>query len=94
MSVEKCLLDLFEREKNCVTRINCSEDRIRVLEAEIERMKEAYSPSKWRDRDIEVTQRCIDCEVDAISQVRADLDNIRDEMREYLERTLKGRLKL
>ena len=92
--MKRCLLDLLEREKNCETLINRAEDRIALLEAEIEHMTEAYKPSELRDCDIAATQRRIDHEVDAIAQVRADLDNIRDEMQEYLERVLKRRVKL
>ncbi len=87
--MEHCLLDLLEREKNCVTRINRAEDRIAILEAEIERMKEADGPSDWRDRDITSTQSRIDREVDEAIWERVSLANTRAKMREYLEEVLK-----
>lgn len=87
--MERCLLDLLEREKNCVTRINRAEDRIAILEAEIERMKEADGPSDWRDRDITSTQSRIDREVDEAIWERVSLANTRAKMREYLEEVLK-----
>lgn len=87
--MEHCLLDLLEREKNCVTRINRTEDRIALLKAEIEHMKEAYGPSDWRDRDIASTQSRIDREVDEAAWVRESLADAREEMREYLKGMLK-----
>ena len=87
--MEHCLLDLLEREKNCVTRINRAEDRIAILKAEIERMKEADGPSDWRDRDITSTQSRIDREVDEAIWERVSLDNTRAKMREYLKEVLK-----
>lgn len=87
--MEGCLLDLLQREKDCVTRINRSEDRVAVLKAEIEHMKETYEPSKWRDRDIASTQSRIDREVDEATWAREILANVRDEMREYLKEVLK-----
>jgi len=87
--VEHCLLDLLEREKNCVTRINRAEDRIALLKAEIERLKEAYGPSDWRERDIASTQSRIDREVDEATWAGVSLADTRGEMREYLKEVLK-----
>ena len=86
--MEHCLLDLLEREKKCVTRINRAEDRIALLKAEIERAKETYDPSDWRDRYITSTQSQIDSEVDEATLERASLADTWDEMREYLKEVL------
>lgn len=87
--MERCLLDLLQQEKNCVARINRSEDRVAVLKAEIERLQEDYGPSEWRDRDIAATQRRIDKEEDEAALVMASLADTRNEMREYLAEVLK-----
>ena len=87
--MEHCLLDLLEQEKKCVTRINRAEDRIALLKAEIERVKETYDPSDWRDRYITSTQSQIDSEVDEATLERVSLADTWDEMREYLKEVLK-----
>ena len=82
--MERCLLDLIQREKDYATRINRSEDRIAVLKAEIEHTKEAYCTSEWRDRDIAAKQRWIAQEEDEIAWARSSLSDARNEMRDYL----------
>ena len=83
--MEKCLLDLLQQEKNCVIRINRSEDRVAVLKAEIECLQEAYGTSEWIDDSIAATQRRIAQEEDEEALARESLFDIRSEMREYLE---------
>lgn len=87
--MERCLLDLLQREKDYATRINRSEDRIAVLKAEIEHTKEACCPSEWRDRDIAATQRWIAQEEDEIAWARSSLSDARNEMRVYFEEVFK-----
>lgn len=87
--MERCLLDLLQREKYCVTRINRSEDRVAVLKAEIERLKETYEPSEWRDRDIAATQKRIAQEEDEAVWAKSSLADTRSEMRDYLMEVFK-----
>ena len=87
--MERCLLDLLQQEKNCVIRINRSEDRVAVLKAEIERLQEAYGPSEWRDENIAATQRWIAQEEYEAALAKESLADTRNEMREYLEEVFK-----
>lgn len=87
--MERCLLDLLQREKDYATRINRSEDRIALLKADIEDTKEAYSPSEWRDRDIAETQRWIAQEEDEVAWARSCLSAARNEMRVYFDEVFK-----
>lgn len=83
--MEKCLLDLLQQEKNCVTLINQSEDRVSILKDEIERVKKVYEPSETRDCDIAATQARIAQEENKAAQERSHLYDIRDEMRDYFK---------
>lgn len=82
--MERCLLDLLQREKDCVTRINRSENRVAALKIEIERLKDAFKSCEWRDHDIEKIQKQIVHAENVAVLAKSRLADTRSEMRDYL----------
>ena len=87
--MERCLLDLLQREKDCVTRVNRSENRVAALKIEIERLKDAFKSCEWRDHDIEKIQKQIVHVENVAVLEKSRLADTRSEMRVYFEEVLK-----
>ena len=90
--MEKCLFDLLESKKDCVRRINRSEDRIALLKSEIDHIKQACSLDEWMDRDVAALERQIAQEENDEVANKVCLSNIRREISEHLVEVLKWRL--
>lgn len=82
--MERCLLDLLQREKDYATRINRSENRVAALKIEIERLKDAFKSCEWRYHDIEKIQKQIVHAENVAVLAKSRLADTRSEMRDYL----------
>lgn len=82
--MERCLLDLLQQEKDCLTRINRSENRVAALKIEIEHLKDSFKSCEWRDHDIEKIQQQIVHAENVAVLAKSRLADTRSEMRDYL----------